>query len=311
MNKTGRLAGGAALVACMLAMPAAAQSILGMELDLEGSLGEGRFETGDYVPPVTQFVLNETPFITTEVKPIFAYHEIPDGFVTGGGRVLAGAVQGRIALTERLAIIATTDGYADVDFDSVLPDTDGFLDVAAGVKYAVISDPDAGNIVSLGLRYTAPVGNVDTAGIDLTGAGNGYLNAFVSGAKVYGWGLQVQGSAGAQLALSDENWSYLHAHGHANLEVLPGVFPLVEANMILPVDGGDRVPGASLTGADIFDIGASDPQPILSLGIGTRLRAADNVILGAAVEGNVLDIGADTADSVYGWRVTTDLTIHF
>ena len=309
MKKPARLLGGIALSACMLASPAAAQSILGLELDLEGSLGEDGFT--HYVPPVTMPTLSESPFITTEVKPIFIYHRIPDGFVTDGGRVLAGAVQGRIALTDRFAIIATTDGYADIDFEDVLPDTDGFLDLAAGVKYAVISDPEQGNIVSVGARYTAPIGNIDTAGIDLTGVGNGSLDAFVSGAKIYDWGLQVQGSAGFQWGLSDESWSFIHAHGHVDLEVAPGFFPLLEANVILPVDGGDRIPGAQLTGADVFDIGASDPQPIFTLAIGARYRATDNIIFGAAVEGNVLDIGNDSADSVYGWRVTTDLTIHF
>ena len=297
----------AGLVAAGLAAtPGTAEDMFGLEL--AGSFGEGGFDR--YVPPVTHFVLNETPFITTEVKPIYAYHKIPDGFLTGGGTVNAGAIQGRVAITDRLAIIATTDGYADFDFEAGLPDADGFLDLTAGVKYAMISDPAVGEIVSVGLRYTAPVGNVDTAGIDLTGAGNGYIDAFVSGAKLYETGTQLQGSIGVQAALSDENWSYIHVHGHADHEVLPGFFPLIEANAIIPVDGGDRLPGASLTGADIADIGASDPSPIFTLGIGARYRPAENVILGAAVEGNVLDING-AADSVFGMRITTDVTIYF
>jgi|GEM_PF-4581192 len=36
---------------------------------LAGSLGEGGFSR--YVPAVTMPTLNETPFITTEVKPIY------------------------------------------------------------------------------------------------------------------------------------------------------------------------------------------------------------------------------------------------
>jgi hypothetical protein len=300
--------GAAALAAGLaLAHPAAAGGPLG--LDLEGSFGDGGFDR--YVPPVTQFVLNESPFITTELKPIYAYHRIPDDFLTDGGTVNAVALQGRLAVTDRLGIIATTDGWADLDFEAGLPDTDGFLDLAAGAKYAVISDPAAGEIVTVGARYTAPVGNVETGGIDLTGSGSGYLDAFVTGAKLYDSGTQLQGSIGFNWGIDDENWSFIHAHAHADHEVLPGLFPLVEANLIMPVDGGDRLPGASLTGADIFDIGASDPDPIFTLAIGARYRATENVILGAAVEGNMLDIGDSTAESVYGWRITTDLTIHF
>jgi len=301
-------AGAAAMTAALaLAQPAAAgDGFLG--LDLPGSFGEGGFDR--YVPPVTMFVLNETPFITTEVKPIYAHHRIPDGFLTDGGSVNAGAVQARLAVSDRLGIIATTDGYADIDFETGLPDTDGFLNLAAGAKYAVISDPAEGRIVTVGARYTAPVGNIDTAGIDLTGGGSGYLDAFVTGAKLFER-TQIQGSVRLNWGISDENWSFIHAHAHADHEILPGIFPLIEANAIVPVDGGDRLPGASLTGADILDIGASDPDAIFTLAGGVSVRASENVILGGAIEGNMTDLGDEDASSVYGWRVTADVTIHF
>jgi len=297
----------AAAALLLAAQPAAADEMFGLKLS--GSFGEGGFDR--YVPPMTMFTLNETPFITTEVKPIYVYHQIPDGFVTGGGTVNAGAIQARLAVNDRLGIIATTDGYADIDFESVLPDADGFLNLAAGAKYAIISDPAEGQIVTVGLRYEAPVGNVDTAGIDLTGGGAGYLDGFVTGAKLFEGGFQIQGSAGLKWGISDDNWSFVHAHAQMNYEVAPGVYPLIEANAIIPVDGGDRLPGANLTGADVFDIGASDPDNIFTLAAGLRVRAHDNVILGTAVEGNLLDIGSDSATSVYGWRITTDVTIHF
>lgn len=289
--------------------PAAAEDLFG--LNLSGSFGESGFDRNRYVPPITMFTLNETPFITSEVRPIYVYHQIPDGFITDGGTVNAVAVQARLAVNERLGIIATTDGWADIDFESVLPDTDGFLDIAAGAKYAIISDPAAGQIVTAGLRYTASIGNVDTAGIDLTGSHAGFIDGFVTGARTYDTGLQLQGSLGLNWGISDRSWSFFHLHGHANYEIVDNFFPLVEANLILPVDGGDRIPGAQLTGADVFDIGASDPVSIMTLAIGARYRFAPNVIFGAAVEGNVLDIGDDTAESVYGWRITTDLTVHF
>jgi len=293
-----------AIAAMGTAGPAAA-------IDLNGSFGGG-FDRARYVPSVTMPTLHETPFITTEAKPIALYHRIPNGFVTNGGRVIAGALQARLALSDRIGIIATTDGYADLDFDSVLPDTDGFLDIAAGAKYAVISDPDAGNILTVGARYTAPIGNVETAGIDLTGGdGNGYIDIFATGAKLLEGGTNLQGSIGYQIALSDRNWSYVHLHGHVDHEVMPGFFPLFEVNAIIPTDGGDRIPGAELTGADVFDIGASDPVSTVTLALGARYRFTDNVIFGAAFEGNVMDIGDDTAESVTAWRITTDLTIHF
>jgi len=312
MHRTSRISrttlSGAALAAALGLAPAAgAEGLFG--LDLSGSLGEGGFDR--YVPPVTMFVLNETPFITTELRPIYAYHRLPDGFLTGGGDVHAVALQGRVAITERLGFIATTDGYADLDFDAGLPDTDGFLDLAAGLKYALISDPAAGRILTAGIRYTAPIGDIDTAGIDLTGRGDGYVDVFLSGARLYDSGTQVQGSIGVNLSVDGDNVSNVHLHGHLDHEILPGLFPLVEANMLLPIDGGNQLPGANLTGADVFDLGASDPETIFTLAIGARYRPMQNVIFGVALEGNILDIGDDTAESVYGTRVTTDVTIHF
>lgn len=289
----------------------AASLSAGPALAFDGSFGSG-FDRARYVPPVTMPTLSETPFITSEVKPIGIYHSIPNGFVTGGGDVYAGAVQARFAVTDRIGIIATTDGYADINFDGVLPDTDGFLDIAAGAKYAIVSDPEAGNLLTAGLRYTAPVGNVETAGIDLTGSsGNGYIDVFLTGATLLNGGTNVQGSIGYQVALSDENWSYIHVHGHIDHEIAPNFFPLLEFNAIIPTSGGDRIPGANLTGADVFDIGASDPVSIVTLAIGARYRVFDNMVVGAAFEGNVADVADSSAESVYGWRITTDLTIHF
>ena len=285
--------------------PAVADGILG---SLEGSFGEGGFEDR-YVPPVTMPTLNESPFITTEARPIYIYHKIPNDFLTGGGSVHAYALQARMALTDRLAFIATTDGYADLNFDAGLPNTNGFLDITAGLKYAVISDPAAGEIVTLGARYTAPTGNVDieSAGIGLTGEGNGCVDLFVSGAKTYD-DFQLQGSIGAQIGLAEESWSYVHAHGHANIELFENFFPLFEANMILPFDGGDRIAGSTLTGTDVFDFGASDPDMVFTVGIGARYRVLDNVIFGTAVSNNIIDT---ENTGVHGMRVTTDLTLHF
>jgi len=298
-----RSAGPAALslLACLAGPPA-----------LAGSFGEGGFDR--YVPSVTNPLFNETPFITTELKPLYIYHDIPNDFLSEGGSANVVALQARLAITERLGFIATADGYSWIDFDENLPDEDGWNDIAAGLKYAVVSDPAAGSILTVGARYTAPTGTLETAGLDLNGTGAGYIDVFATGAQLLDK-FQIQGSLGAQVALSDDNWSYVHASLHGDYEVLPGVYPLVEANLIVPLDGGNQVPGVNLTGADIVDIGASDPEEILTLAVGLRARVADNVILGAAYERNVLSNNINgtsgTEASIWGWRITTDLTIHF
>jgi hypothetical protein len=299
----------AALIAGLSSAPAMAAG-----LDLAGSLGEGGFSR--YVPPVTNPLFNETPFITTEVKPIYIYHDLPNDFITDGGNVNVVALQARLAITDRLGFIATSDGYTWLDFNDNVSDDDGFNDIAAGLKYAVLSDPAAGRIFSVGARYTFPVGTLDADGLDLNGFGDGFVDVFATGAQLFGKA-QVQGSAGFQIAVSEKNWSFFHGSLHGDYEILPGFFPLIEANILVPVDGGNRlgVDDLNLTGTDIIDFGADDPETILTLAAGMRFRISDNMIFGAAFEKNVLENDIDGTDGteagVTNWRVTADVTIHF
>lgn len=116
-------------------------------------------------------IRNETPYITTEARPIFIHHVIPSKFVTGGGNINLFAVELRVALTERLGFIATKDGYADLNFDGVLPDTHGYLNISAGFKYALISDHKNQKYFTVGIEYEPPTGDISTGGIDFQGDG--------------------------------------------------------------------------------------------------------------------------------------------
>src|SRR3546814_9133790 len=83
LTRTGWAAALAIVCAAAAApLPAMAEdgndSFLG--LDLNGSLGEGRHSR--YVPPLTNPVFNETPYITTEVRAIYLYNRLPEDFVT-------------------------------------------------------------------------------------------------------------------------------------------------------------------------------------------------------------------------------------
>ena len=154
------------------------------------ALGEGRHSR--YVPPMTNPVFNETPYITTELRPFYFRHEIPNEFVTNGGSVDFVAVQARLAITERLGFIATKDGYGDFQFDETLNDTQGISNIALGLKYAFYSDPENEGIATGGLRYEIPINNLDTSGVDLMGDGSDFVNPFVTGAKAFGdLGLQA------------------------------------------------------------------------------------------------------------------------
>ena len=110
----------------------------------------------EMISPVSHPVTFEDPRHSTELRPIFAYHEIDDSFVTGGGNAQVYALQARLKLTDDLSLIATKDGLVVLNPNGVVPDDEGFADVAAGLKYSVYRTES--EIVTVGLRYEIPIG---------------------------------------------------------------------------------------------------------------------------------------------------------
>ncbi len=53
---------------------------------------------------------DETPYITTQARPLYLRPQFPNRFVTEGGSVNFIALQLRLALSERLGFIANPDG---------------------------------------------------------------------------------------------------------------------------------------------------------------------------------------------------------
>lgn len=306
MIRGATLAGILAMGALNAGLPQASAEEPGfLGLDLRGSLGEGRHSR--YVPPLTNPLFNETPYITTEARPIYFHHELPEGFVTDGGNVDLVAVQLRLALTERLGFIATKDGYADFEFDRVLSDESGFANIAFGFKYAIISMPEDETIVTAGLRYEIPIHDLETSGIELQGDGAGFFNPFVTGAVAFG-DLGLQASVGANIAVDpDVDTSILHYSLHADYEILPGLFPLVELNGFTPIDHGNRLTGAlgDVDGVDVLNFGGDDRSTTVTTGGGFRYRLNDHIQFGAGAETPI----TDKDDSIFDYRVYLDLVL--
>lgn len=273
------------------------------KFDFKGSLAPGKHTR--YVPPLANPLLNETPYITTEARPLLLYNEIPDGFLTTGGTIVIGAVEVRIALTERLGFIASKDGYADLNFDAVLPDEEGFVNISAGFKYAVHSDPANQSILTLGFEYEPPTGNIETAGIDLQGRGDGMLDLFITGAKAWDK-LGLQGSVGANLALDgDHDSSMIHYSLHADYEVASGLFPMIELNGFTTIDNGTRT-AANFEGIDLVNFGSTNSGTVVLGAIGARWRLNDHVIFGAGYEA---PLGG--REDLTDWRLNFDMVLSY
>ncbi|MCW5730161.1 MAG: hypothetical protein KIT20_05345 [Alphaproteobacteria bacterium] len=294
------LCAGLLTVGLSLAAPARADGFF----DFRGSLGE-KGGHKRYVPALSNPLFNETPYITTELRPIYLHQDIPNDFLTRGGSIDLGAAELRIALTDRLGFIASKDGYGKIRFKKLLPDDSGFANISFGFKYAVISDPAQDLIVTLGAEYEPPSGNLKAGLIRLQGDGDGFLDLFVTGAKAFGK-LGLQGSVGTNLAIDgDHDSSMLHYSAHASYELLPNFFPLVEFNGFTTISKGKRTV-ANFEGVDLVNFGSTESGTVATMAVGARYRFNRHFQIGAGYEFPVTE-----REDILNWRVYFDAVITF
>lgn len=254
------------------------------------------------ISPVANPIFFEDPIIRSEIRPIFAYHRIDSGFVTGDGDAQLYAVQLRYAITDRLAFIATQDGYFDVHTDA-LGDINGWMDLAAGFKYALIDDVANQFILTPGFTFFIPLGDDEV----FQGRGSGEWNVFVSAEKGFN-DFHLTGNLGLRFPHdTDEQSTILHYSLMADYYVSRWFIPFVVANGWTVLAEGNNIPLSS-EGYDVINFGSSlaDGVTQMTLGGGFRSRLLDNVDFGFAYEKAVISPEGLTDD-----RFTFDVCIRF
>ena len=212
----------------------------------------GRYE--GFVAPVMDPFLFEDPFITTGVSAWGIWHEFPNSSVLEGGHLWGAAVQARVAITDRIAFIATKDGW--VDFDPTLDlmnHSQGFANLGLGLKGSLVDSPEHAFILTPSLRVEIPTGSADV----LQGAGNGTLIPALSAA----WGhdrFHVIGMIGGQVPFdtNDSSTSFLYDL-HLDYAVHRFVVPFVELAGFHYTDGGDGSRSIRLAHGQHAPIGAA------------------------------------------------------
>lgn len=288
----------------------------------------GRFD--GFEMPIVQPYLFEDAFITTGVYPYYAWHQFPKNSPLEGGEAHLVAAQIRVALTDRLAIIATKDGYMWKDpGNPLLKNTSGFMNLGFGAKYALYQDRDAGRIVSLALKYEAASGAADT----LQDGGDGMLMPSITGAAKVG-DVALQGDFGGIWAIDDSQSSSLFYHLYAAYPVADAVSPFVQISGMHWVSSGDGsrllelsaagqaalltqyVPigaiealyGQRFEGADVANLGSVGVSGLdyVTFAVGVHLRVMDHVTVSAAYERPITD-----HKSITRQRITTNLALEF
>lgn len=277
------------------------------------------------VGPMISPYLFEDPYITTGLQFVGIYHEFPDDSAFEGGEAGVLALQARVAITDRLAFIATKDGYMifrpkaevkdiptatrvalgiddpSLDEMDILKDEEDFMDISVGFKYALIDhrEENWGYIVTPHVRYEIDVGQHDI----FQGQGDGvFILGTSAGYHQDNWHL-LGGLLGQVPIDGDEDSSSIMLNAHVDHAFpvdrgwLEYIVPFTELSWMHWTNSGDggakvntKLGRVSLTTAQaVLDTGAFEGADIANLG-SKGIAGADLVTLGWGVR-LVLDHG--------------------
>ena len=313
-TKTFALALALAGATSLIGIAAAPAPALAVEEVAPAASSKDGIEETRYVPPITNPYFNEPAQIRTEIRPLYFYNKLPDDFVSvagfkSGGDLHVVTVQGRAAITDRLAFIFTKNGYADLEFDELLPSDDGALNVSLGAKYAALALPKSHTYLTGGLRYEGPSGDLESGTIDLQGGGDGLFDLFLSFESVLWERIGVQTSTGFNMAVDrDHDATSYHAALHVDYEVVRGLFGVLETNVMTVLDEGDRTDSSllgSFEGYDVLSFGSTDAGTVATMGFGARYRLGRNAIFGLAYE-----IPITQREDLIDFRIGLDFVLH-
>lgn len=160
-----------------------------------------------FIGPISNPVLSKDPRTLTEARFIFLNNWFPSSHpLTQGGKAQVYAMQVRVALSERLSLIADKDGY--INFDTPGYTEDGWANIGAGLKYLLVRDVERQFLLSSGFMYEFSSGEEKV----FQSHGGGLLDVFATMGKEFGESTHVLWTVGEQFALDNtQNSSFFYS----------------------------------------------------------------------------------------------------
>ena len=255
--------------------------------------------TGHAITPVANPVFFESPLIQNEVRPIFAWHRLDKDFLGVDANVRLYALQLRYAINDRLAIIATKDGYIEFDPEGV-PGHSGWADIAAGIKYALYRNDDKQAMITPGFTFEIPTGNERV----FQGNGKGEANVFVSATKGYG-DLHLTANLGGRIPVDwDAETASIRYCGMIDYYICRWFIPFATINAFTTLSEGNAMPFNS-EGFDLINFGSQNAggRTQAAWGVGFRSRLHHALDFGFAYER-----GFTPTDDIFYDRFTFDFS---
>lgn len=244
----------------------------------------------DFISPMINFVFFEDPRTLTELRPIFVHHRTPSRVGTlgvPGGDIQLWAAQFRIALTDRLSLIATKDGYIVTDIeDGPLNDLlgDGWAAVSVGLKYNLLRDVRRGTLASVGFTYELPVGSRRA----LQDIGDGEFHLFgTAGQRFWGGDGHFLTAFGVRLPVDDRvQTTSIHWSNHFDYRLTNRIYYVSEASWWHWTRSAKEGLPLGVAGQDLFNLSATNVtgNDLITKNFGFKYKPSRNVEMGIAYE---------------------------
>lgn len=267
----------------------------------------------DFISPVSNPFLFEDPRSLTELRPIFIYQEAPiKNSIYRGGDIEYLALQGRLALTERLDVVLSKAALVWIEPHA---DTDGFenhfglAEIWLGPKYTLYRCENTGTVAALGLNFQIPGGS---SGVQQN-TGSLSLEPYISVGQKLGFSsfgsFHVMDTLGYSVAVDSERTDYVFNSLHLDYDVanLHKIYPLIELNYFHYTSNG-KVRPLDFEGQDLFNLGSTavSGHDILNLAVGARYKFSECVQAGLAAEFPVTG-----RHDLLQYRITADLIFRY
>lgn len=217
------------------------------------------------VRPLTAPYFHEDAFVTSDLRAWYVNHQFYGDTIRGEVDVYA--LQVRLALTERLQLVAYNDGYKDFS-DGALAGSNGWNDIAAGLKYAFIQDWENQFHMAAGIGYEFGWGDDEI--LNDTSEYRLWLSANKGFDRLH-LGLT------ANYRIAEDHTANIFGaadmitlHAHADYYVNEWFSPVVEINGYFVTDEGPV--GAPFSGVDAVSVGGGEDEDTITGALGAELR---------------------------------------